>query len=223
VDRGGVKLVRARLSGGLRGVERGCHAPSYNAWNPGGIGGDASGCDGNEVHVFIGRVESTPIPYEDRIGRGIQFDVTVDRVLPASLRSGLVAPTPTTGERIRVQRLLVLADGRPLSEAIPNYPRFPEIVLGMTTVFTIGGPAVGDPTRRPGAPLPLDPQANTLTAPWMQFPVGTPASQILDPSEWGNPVRGCDPVCRPNYLPQFTTDAALDVGPLDASDAVSAE
>jgi hypothetical protein len=144
-------------------------------------------CDGNEFHLFTGRVESSPIPYEDGIGRGIQFDVTVDRVLPASLRSGLVAPTPTTGERIRVQRLLVLADGRPLTEAIPNYPHFPEVVLGMTTVFTIGGPAVGDSTRRPGAPLPLDPMTNALTAPWMQFPVGTTASQILDPTEWGNP------------------------------------
>lgn len=191
---------------------------SSSSSNPLPAYGAGCRCDGNEVHVFIGRVESTPIPYEDRIGRGIQFDVTVDRVLPASLRAGLVAPTPTTGERIRVQRLLVLADGRPLSEAIPNYPRFPEIVLGMTAVFTIGGPAVGDSTRRPGAPLPIDPVTNTLTAPWMQFPVGTPASQILDPAEWGDPARGCDPVCRPNYLPQVTTDAALDVGPIDASD-----
>ncbi|MFO0625179.1 MAG: hypothetical protein U0325_06130 [Polyangiales bacterium] len=55
----------------------------------------------------------------------------------------------------------------------------------------------------------------------MQFPVGTPASQILDPAEWGDPARGCDPDCRPNDLPQVTTDAAPDVDPIDASDAAT--
>lgn len=202
-------MIASLRSAGLCLLLASCGRETSSAPNPLPAYGSGRRCDGTEFHLITGRVETAPSPYQDSGGRGQQFDVIVAQVMPASRLAMNVAPVPTVGERIRIRRRLYTSDGQDLSTLIPNYPQFPALVVGMTTVFTLGGLSATDPQFRPGGPLPMDPSTNTLTVPWMQFPPGTAASQILNPVEWNDPMRGCAPVCQTNCGAPIYSDAAV--------------
>lgn len=127
----------------------------------------------------------------------------------------------SVGARVRARRYTHNIDGVPFASLVQGHPPLVDLTQGMQIIVGYRVAVGLDENLYFAGPLPVDPATNTLTHPWMQFPVGTPASQILDRSEWGNPARGCNPSCRVEdgrYYPPTYSDASPDVLPVDASD-----
>jgi hypothetical protein len=126
---------------------------------------------------------------------------------------------PPVGTRVRARQYLYDNSGRPVSVYFYDPPPLPSLTEGIEILVSFRPLDRDNENLFYTQPLAVDPSRNTLTVPWMQFPVGTPASQILDPSEWNDPMLGCDPVCRENsgrdYPPPYT-DGAPDAYLLDA-------
>jgi hypothetical protein len=160
--------------------------------------GSGCRCDGNRESIIVARVVTNPVAYEELSYRGVRFEVMVEQVLPASRVVGNDAPAPTVGSTLALQQRMFTRDGGSIGVIYVNNPTLPTITLGVRTVFVLGEYSDENPRFRGSQPLPMNLRTDTLTSPWMQFPVGTPSSQILDPMEWNNPARGCDPACRVN-------------------------
>lgn len=173
---------------------------------------DLCRCDGFELHLAVVRIETTPVPHSDNyMGSGESFEMTVLQSLAATnprQYSGQVVPI---GTRVRVRRYLRNIDGTPFYSYVPGTPPPVSITQGMQIIVSYRLATGIDDNLYLGGPLPVDPASNTLSARWMQFPVGTPASQILNPIEWNNPMRGCGPDCRPNLGPPSSDAAVFDV------------
>lgn len=159
--------------------------PSY-AWCRCGVGGsDLS------PSIAIIRVVDDPVPYRAELSvspeifweSGLEFTVEIERMTVLGTNPNLVPPT-----RFRGRTPTRYPGGAPLTA--PGIP-------------TRGARAVG--FISPAAyqrELPIQywkvgllaihPATDTLVDAVYQFPAGTPVSQFLDRTEWGNPARGCD-------------------------------
>ena len=179
---------------------------------------DMCRCNGLGFHLALVRIETAPTPHTDRQwGSGDEFEMTILQGLPTTHPDYEASSVAPVGSRVRVRRYKTSLDGSRISYYSPRTLEHIGLSVGMEILVGYRLARGIEPPMYLAEPLRVDPATNTLSIRWSQFPVGTPASQILDPTEWGNPARGCDPDCRP-ALPQVTTDAAPDVGPLDASD-----
>lgn len=158
-------------------------------------------CHGKYLHVALLRIESEPTALRIAEGEpglvglnGAEFDATLVSGLPSSSSSVRNEyPLPAAGTRMHIWQLIRGADGTLLRGLTAGSPQTMTLHQGMSVLVELGG--ANSSGAWPVTLLPCDPANGALTRSWYRFPPGTPASQVLDPTEWNNPVRGCDGVC----------------------------
>lgn len=163
--------------------------------------------------IALVRIVDDPVPYRASLAEspdmfwesGVEFTVEIERMTALGTNPDLLPPT-----RFRGRTPTRYPGGAPLTA--PGIP-----ARGVRGVSFISPAAYqGElPIRYWALDLrAIDPTTGTLVDAAYQFPAGTSVSQYLDPTEWGNPARGCDGCGRPSHPPEAGVPA--DVVTVDA-------
>lgn len=153
-------------------------------------------CTGLVYHLALVRVEDTPVPFRDDMQplpglTGMEFHVIVEQLLPVTRDLYHIASPPAVSSSILARQYLLDRNGAPLRNALPGEPATAHVGRGQRLLVELTGARPAEPTVWSVSLLASDPTTGALTRPWYEFPTGTPASQVLDPTEWNTISRGC--------------------------------
>lgn len=155
-------------------------------------------CSPYGYYLALVRVETVPAPFRMTQGgiviTGMEFNVVVERGLASSFR-----PESTPPMRFRARQGLAQGDGFPLYASTTwDEPQYVSVHQGDLLLVDVQGTIPVDRDAWSIFPRAANATTGALTRPLFSFPVGTPASQVLDPAEWtcntATPKRGdCTP------------------------------
>jgi hypothetical protein len=155
-------------------------------------------CSPYGYYLALVRVETVPAPFrmtqEGFVITGMEFNVVVERGLASSFR-----PESTPPMRFRARQSLAQGDGSPLYPSTTwDAPQYVSVHQGDLLLVDVRGSIPVDRDAWAIFPRAANATTGALTRPLFSFPVGTPASQVLDPAEWtcnaATPTRGdCTP------------------------------
>lgn len=176
-------------------------------------------CGGYSNHLALLRIEEDrglflDTTEQDYNARGREYSATLLRVLPANPNHWHFPPLDSPGQRIRVRHYNLRPDGS--FHQPPSNPNGRVYQPGMLLLAFVGAREAEVGRVWYFGVLPADTTTGTLIRPWYRFPPGTGPEQVLDPSEWRNLARGCEPPCD-NF--RFPPDASAPMD-VEVSDVV---
>jgi len=157
-------------------------------------------CAPYERHLALVRVEGVPVTFQDTrysvIRNGMEYEVTVERSLSSTTNPHMLPTMPT---RFRARQYTTTRTGNPIFAGTTwDHPQYVRVQRGDLLLVEMYSGDPDDPNRWSIGPKAANAMTGALTRPLFSFPIGTPAAQVLDPTEWTctptTPVRGFCPV-----------------------------
>lgn len=164
-------------------------------------------CRGLRNTLALVHVEGDPVPFRDQRTSletdwvsGVEFTLIVEQTyVPPGQPADETAPPM----RIRARQTL----NGPGGAAWPAGDLNAVAVRRDQRMFVLLYPYWTDRRYWSLEIQPFNASTNTLGRRWYQFPAGTPITQVLAPTEWNDPSRGCDGSCTSPAL------GSVDAGP----------
>ena len=155
-------------------------------------------CSPYERHLALVRVDSEPVSFTETRDpptvSGVEFSVALEGELRSAGSAVTFPPI-----RFRARQYLTNQTGAPIfAGTTVDDPRYVRAHMGDRLFVELLSQDPWDSTRWAILPRAANVTTGALTRPLFSFPVGTPASQVLDPAEWtcntATPTRGdCTP------------------------------